>query len=155
MTDTALIRTKNRTAYPVFRGLDELSVSDADLAKALEAQPAEVTAWRTGAARVPGRIATFLTLVLDALVERRGSELSYAGGLFAGTARTETENLVRARDSLQQQQAFNLALEFEDVREGLCLFNQWRRRNVFGRPMRDLSDRVYLRGLAHPEAVAH
>lgn len=155
MTDTALIRTKNRTAYPVFRGLDELSVSDTDLAKALDAQPAEVTAWRTGAVRVPGRVAAFLTLVLDALVERRGSELSYAGGLIAADGRMGTDCLLRARDSLQQQKAFNLALEPGDVQDGLRLFNQWRRRNVFGRPVRDMADRVYLRGLAHPGALAH
>jgi len=155
MTDTALTRTENRTAYPVFRGLDELSITDADLAKALDAQPADVTAWRTGAARVPGHITTFLTLVLDALVERRGSEMSYAGGLIAAGARTATKNLARARDNLQQQQAFNLALELEDVQVGLRLFNVWRQRNVFERSAHDLAARVFLRDAAHLGASAH
>ena len=74
MTIIAESTTENRDVYPVFRGLTELGLSTADLARALGASPAAVAAWRCGDDRMPARLIAFLTLVLDALVDRKGSE---------------------------------------------------------------------------------
>lgn len=150
MSEAAEIRTKNRTAFPVFRGLNELRVSDAELAEALDAPVSDVAAWRAGVVRMPGRVAAFLTLILDAMVDRQGGDAIFLGAKSA----VPFEKLMRARDSLQQQQAFNLGLAREDLVDGLRLFDDWLTRKVAVQPAADLAERLFLRGREHMGAAA-
>lgn len=154
MTDTAALRPQNRTAYPVFNGLTELRVSDADLAEALNATLADVVAWRDGIVRMPGRVVAFLTLVLDALVDRKSVERVYVWPLMGGGGAVPETNLIRARDSLQQQQAFNLALARHDLNDGLRLFRSWCARKVAGSQAHDLAERLFLHGMDRSGAIA-
>lgn len=123
--------TEKRDVYPVFRGLSELGISDADLAEALDASPAAVMAWRVGDARMPARLIAFLTLILDSLVERKGSEAAVTASMFPGMAVPGQIRTVRARDNLQQQQAFNCGFDRAHMESGLRLFLNWRNRKVF------------------------
>ena len=131
MTIIAERATEKRDVYPVFRGLTELGVSNTDLAEALGTTPASVTAWRTGEARMPARLIAFLTLVLDSLVERKGAEASVTASMFPGMTAPGQIRTVRARDNLQQQQAFNCGFDREHMEAGLRLFLNWRNRKVF------------------------
>ncbi|PIW30051.1 MAG: hypothetical protein COW30_03260 [Rhodospirillales bacterium CG15_BIG_FIL_POST_REV_8_21_14_020_66_15] len=131
MTSIAESAAEKRDVYPVFRGLTELGVSNADLAQALSTSPAAVTAWRSGESRMPARLIAFLTLILDALVERRGAESAVVGSLFQGLNEAGQTRILRARDNLQQQQAFNCGFDRAQMEAGLRLFLSWRNRNVF------------------------
>lgn len=131
MTIIAEITTEKRDVYPVFRGLTELGVSNADLAEVLEASPAAVAAWRSGEARMPARLIAFLTLILDSLVERKGSEAAVTASMFPGLPEAGQIRTVRARDNLQQQQAFNCGFDRAHMESGLRLFLNWRNRKVF------------------------
>ena len=131
MSIIAETTTENRDVYPVFRGLSELGVSNMDLAEALAATPAAVTAWRNGEVRMPARLVAFLTLMLDALVERKGSEAAVISSMFSGVAGASRIRTVRARDNLQQQQAFNCGFDRTHMEAGLRLFLHWRNRKLF------------------------
>lgn len=131
MTIIAESTTEKRDVYPVFRGLTELGVSDADLAEALAASPAAVSAWRSGEARMPARLVAFLTLILDALIERKGAEASVVSSMFPGFIVPGQIRTVRARDNLQQQQAFNCGFDRAHMEAGLRLFMNWRNRKLF------------------------
>jgi transcriptional regulator with XRE-family HTH domain len=131
MTIIAESTTENRDVYPVFRGLTELGLSTADLARALGASPAAVAAWRSGEDRMPARLVAFLTLILDALVDRKGSEATIATSMFPNIALPGQIRTVRARDNLQQQQAFNCGFDRAHMESGLRLFLNWRNRKVF------------------------
>ena len=131
MTIIAESTTENRDVYPVFRGLTELGLSTADLARALGASPAAVAAWRRGEDRMPARLIAFLTLVLDALVDRKGSEAAVVTSMFPHMDIPGQIRTVRARDNLQQQQAFNLGFDRGHMEDGLRLFLNWRNRKLF------------------------
>jgi hypothetical protein len=122
---------EKRDVYPVFRGLTELGLSNADLAEVLETSPAAVNAWRIGDVRMPARLVAFLTLILDSLVERKGSEASVSASMFPGMSTPGQIRTVRARDNLQQQQAFNCGFDRAHMESGLRLFLNWRNRKVF------------------------
>lgn len=123
--------TEKRDVYPVFRGLAELGISDVDLAEVLDASPAAVSAWRVGDARMPARLIAFLTLILDSLVERKGTEAAVTASMFPGLSVPGQIRTVRARDNLQQQQAFNCGFDRAHMEAGLRLFLNWRNRKVF------------------------
>tara|TARA_R110002072_G_scaffold18492_2_gene69221 strand:- start:299 stop:766 length:468 start_codon:yes stop_codon:yes gene_type:complete len=131
MTIITEYTTEKRDVYPVFRGLTELGVSNTDLAEALTTSPASVSSWRTGETRMPAHLVAFLTLILDSLVERKGSEASVAASMFPGLPAPGQIRTVRARDNLQQQQAFNCGFDRVHMEAGLRLFLNWRNRMVF------------------------
>jgi len=131
MTIIAKSAAEKRDVYPVFRGLTELSVSNTDLAEVLATSLASVSAWRTGETRMPAHLVAFLTLILDSLVERKGAEASVAASMFPGLSAPGQIRTVRARDNLQQQQAFNCGFDRVHMEAGLRLFLNWRNRKVF------------------------
>ena len=125
--------TEKRDVYPVFRGLTELGISNVDLAEALSTSPAAVSAWRSGEVKMPARLIAFLTLMLDALVERKGTEAAVITSIFPGAHQASKIRTVRARDNLQQQQAFNCGFDRSHMEAGLRLFLNWRNRNLFAK----------------------
>tara|TARA_Y100000813_G_scaffold162201_1_gene122813 strand:+ start:201 stop:668 length:468 start_codon:yes stop_codon:yes gene_type:complete len=131
MTIIAETTTEQRDVYPVFRGLSELGLSTADLAMAMSASQTDVAAWRSGEERMPARLIAFLTLILDALIERRGTEATVAASFFPEMAKPGQIRTVRARDNLQQQQAFNCGFDKAHMDAGLRLFQRWRDRKLF------------------------
>lgn len=131
MTAIAETATEPRDVYPVFRGLSELGLSTADLATVMSASQADVVAWRSGQERMPARLLAFLTLMLDALVERRGTEAAVAASFFPLMAKPGQIRTVRARDNLQQQQAFNCGFDKRHMDAGQRLFQNWRDRKLF------------------------
>jgi hypothetical protein len=131
MTIIAENTTEKRDVYPVFRGLTEMGVTTADLADALSTSPSAVDAWRSGEARMPARLIAFLTLILDSLVDRKGAEAAVVASMFPGVGASGQIRTVRARDNLQQQQAFNCGFDRAHMESGLRLFMNWRNRNLF------------------------
>lgn len=117
---------KNKTAYPVFRGLESLGISESEIAADLAVPARMVRDWRAGREPIAGSRLAFLTRLLDRLVTQGATVAAY------GDARNTSAvgRLTRARDGLDQQKAFNRALSTLQEREGARLFAAWERRKL-------------------------
>ena len=106
-------------AQPVFRGLEEATVSAREIAAMLDVAPSTVSKWRQGRAKVPPAELAFLTLVLaDWLDEiERQERPSFGRGGSAMALRLEA-----ARCALRLQEARNASLSPAALSEGAETF---------------------------------
>ncbi|MBT4934964.1 MAG: hypothetical protein HOL66_08020 [Rhodospirillaceae bacterium] len=107
---------------PVFRGLDDISISGKKIAAIAGVTPSTFSRWRAGWARVPECKLVLLTLLLahwidelEALSDNRD---------LRPRSRVETR-LNTTRRCLFQQEVINQTLPPETVREGSHLFRAW------------------------------
>lgn len=107
---------------PVFRGLDDVTITGKEIAAIAGVTPPTFSRWRAGRARVPECKLVLLTLLLahwidefETLLNNRESQSKF---------RVETR-LNTTRRCLVQQEVINQTLPPETVREGSQLFRMW------------------------------
>ncbi len=107
---------------PVFRGLDDVTIPDKEIAAIAGVTPPTFSRWRAGRASVPERKLVLLTLLLAHWIDELEALLSSRGS--HGKSRIETR-LNTTRRCLFQQEVINQTLPPETVREGSHLFRKW------------------------------
>ena len=107
---------------PVFRGLEDVTISGKEIAAIAGVTPPTFSRWRAGRASVPERKLVFLTLLLAHWIDELEALMSNQD--CHGKFRIETR-LNTTRRCLFQQEVINQTLPPETVREGSHLFRKW------------------------------
>lgn len=107
---------------PVFRGLDDISLQDKDIAAIVGVTAPTFSKWRAGRVRVPECKLVFLTLLLANWIDEQ--EKNPNAQAYRADPRFEAR-LRSTRRCLYQQENINQSLPPETVREGSHLFREW------------------------------
>lgn len=110
-----------REALPVFHGLERAAVSGKEIAEASGVTPPTVSKWRKGKARPPASTQVFLTLILAHWIGEMERMQEMAGGWRMDVL----ANLKASRNFLELQEAYNITLPPQAVREGTRMFRVW------------------------------
>jgi transcriptional regulator with XRE-family HTH domain len=124
-TMTAYDRTNASTmveAHPVFRGLQEATVSTRDIASMLGVAPSMVSKWRKGQAKVPHAKLAFLTLILANWLDEIEDEERSPGGHGGSAMELRLE---AARRALRLQEVRNTSLPPGALSKGAEKFHAW------------------------------
>ncbi|NQU57122.1 MAG: hypothetical protein HQ513_07795 [Rhodospirillales bacterium] len=107
---------------PVFRGLDDVTIPDKEIAAIAGVTPSTFSRWRAGRAKIPENKLVLLTLLLAHWVDEVEALLDNRD--LQGVSKAETR-LNTTRRCLFQQEVINQTLPPETVREGSHLFRNW------------------------------
>ncbi len=107
---------------PVFRGLDDLSVSGKEIASIVGVTAPTFSKWRSGQVKVPESKLVFLTLLLAHWFDELEAGHKLQGGIQTPKLLSRLKTIRRC---LYRQETINQSIPPETVREGSHLFRQW------------------------------